>query len=176
MMRKFKTGQRVWWNDPAGETSCEYEVLDPREDYNADRAEDGTSDDRVILVGDEHGEAEVYTCELEMLCPLTHEEFERMEWQVGRHRALGEALLGRMTEIVGMCDDARISIPNNSYGICDEEGEYGYLYELCVEGERLVACLEYDDGRMCRILASRLQDKIALFEILWMMLRDNTRE
>ena len=71
MIRKFKTGQRVWWNDPAGETSCEYEVLDPREDYNADRAEDGTSDDRVILVGDEHGEAEVYTCELEMLCPLT---------------------------------------------------------------------------------------------------------
>ena len=80
----------MWWNDPAGETSCEYEVLDPREDYNADRAEDGTSDDRVILVGDEHGEAEVYTCELEMLCPLTHEEFERMEWQVGRPVATPE--------------------------------------------------------------------------------------
>ena len=36
-MRKIQKGQRVYWNDPAGETSGEYEV------YNAPEMEDGFS-------------------------------------------------------------------------------------------------------------------------------------
>lgn len=55
-MRKFKNGQRVYWNDPAGETSGEYTVLDAHEEkyqnYTDEDVED--YDDRIILIGDGH--------------------------------------------------------------------------------------------------------------------------
>ena len=70
-MRKFKNGQRVYWNDPAGETSGEYTVLDAHEEkyqnYTDEDVED--YDDRIILIGDGHSEAEVNAEELDILCP-----------------------------------------------------------------------------------------------------------
>lgn len=51
-MRKFKNGQRVYWNDPAGETSGEYTILDAHEEkyqnYTDEDIED--YDDRIILI------------------------------------------------------------------------------------------------------------------------------
>jgi hypothetical protein len=68
-MRTFKEGQRVWWNDPAAETSGEYKVLDPKDDYNADTTEGDIADfdDRMILIGNGTSEAEVYAEELVIL-------------------------------------------------------------------------------------------------------------
>lgn len=68
-MRKFKTGQQVLWNDPEGETSGEYEVLDPNDEYNADITEEDIADfdDRMILIGNGTSEAEVYAEELVIL-------------------------------------------------------------------------------------------------------------
>jgi hypothetical protein len=72
-MRKFKNGQRVYWNDPAGETSGEYTILDAHEEkyqnYTDEDIED--YDDRIILIGDGHSEAEVNAEELDILCPLS---------------------------------------------------------------------------------------------------------
>lgn len=75
-MRKFKKRQKVYWNDPVGETSGEYEV------YNAPEMEDVFSgdeeiedlDDRIILIGNGISEAEVYAAELDMLDPLSGDE------------------------------------------------------------------------------------------------------
>ena len=33
-MRKFEKGQKVFWNDPAGETSGEYKVYDEQKNIN----------------------------------------------------------------------------------------------------------------------------------------------
>lgn len=68
-MRTFKEGQRVWWNDPAAETSGEYKVLDPKDAYNADTTEEDIADfdDRMILIGNGTSEAEVYAEELVIL-------------------------------------------------------------------------------------------------------------
>lgn len=68
-MRTFKEGQRVWWNDPAAETSGEYKVLDPKDDYNADTTEEDIADfdDRMILIGNGTSEVEVYAEELVIL-------------------------------------------------------------------------------------------------------------
>lgn len=68
-MRIFKEGQRVWWNDPAGETSGEYRVIDPKDEYNSEAAEDDIADfdDRMILIGNGTSEAEVYAQELDII-------------------------------------------------------------------------------------------------------------
>ena len=65
-MRKFKVGQRVYWNDPANETSGEYQVLDPRDEYNSEYTEGDIEifDGRIILIGNATSEAEVYAAEL----------------------------------------------------------------------------------------------------------------
>lgn len=80
-MRKFKEGQRVWWNDPADETSGEYKVLDPKDEYNYDITEEDIVDfdDRIILVGNGVSEAEVYAEELDILNPLSLPEMEQVE-------------------------------------------------------------------------------------------------
>ena len=68
-MRKFEKGQKVYWNDPANETSGEYEVYDTFEDRNADLTDEDLEefDYRMILIGDGTSEAEVYAAELEIL-------------------------------------------------------------------------------------------------------------
>lgn len=68
-MRTFKEGQRIWWNDPAGETSGEYKVLDPKDEYNAETTKKDIADfdDRMILIGNSTSEAEVYAEELIIL-------------------------------------------------------------------------------------------------------------
>lgn len=75
-MRKFKKGQKVWWNDPANETSGEYKVLDPKDEYNADTTEEDMADfdDRIILIGDGTSEVEVYAAELDLINPPSPSE------------------------------------------------------------------------------------------------------
>lgn len=71
-MRTFKKGQRVYWNDPAGETSGEYTVIDPKDEYNKDFTEENTADldERMIVIGNGTSEAEVYASELDILSPV----------------------------------------------------------------------------------------------------------
>ena len=71
-MRTFKKGQRVYWNDPAGETSGEYTVMDPKDEYNKDFTEENTAnlDERMIVIGNGTSEAEVYASELDILSPV----------------------------------------------------------------------------------------------------------
>ena len=74
-MRKFKEKQAVYWNDPAGETSGVYEVLDTNEEYNAGIAEAEIPgfDSRVLLIGNGMSEAEVYAEELSVIDPPSSE-------------------------------------------------------------------------------------------------------
>ena len=68
-MRKFTKGQRVYWNDPADETSGKYYVLDPYDDRNDEVTEEDIVgfDDRMILIGNGSSEAQVYAQELDIL-------------------------------------------------------------------------------------------------------------
>ena len=68
-MKQFKEKQAVYWNDPAGETSGIYEVLDTNEEYNAGitEAEMSDFDCRIIGIGNGISEAEVYAEELTVL-------------------------------------------------------------------------------------------------------------
>lgn len=69
-MRKFTTGQRVYWYDPANQTSGEYKVLDTYEERNKEYTEEDVTDfdDRMILIGNDTGsQAKVYAEELEIL-------------------------------------------------------------------------------------------------------------
>ena len=68
-MKQFKEGQRVWWNDPAGETSGHYTVLDPHNDDYADFTEEDIADfdERIILISNGVGETEVYAEELDII-------------------------------------------------------------------------------------------------------------
>ena len=54
-MRKFPTGQRVYWYDPANQTSGEYKVLDTYEERNKEYTEEDVTDfdDRMILIGND---------------------------------------------------------------------------------------------------------------------------
>ena len=74
-MRKFKEKQAVYWNDPAGETSGVYEVLDTNEEYNAGIAEAEIPgfDSRELLIGNGMSEAEVYAEELSVIDPPSSE-------------------------------------------------------------------------------------------------------
>ena len=76
-MRTFKKGQRVYWNDPAGETSGEYTVIDPKDEYNKDFTEEDTADfdERMIVIGNGTSEAEVYASELDILSPVPVQGF-----------------------------------------------------------------------------------------------------
>lgn len=71
-MRKFEKGQKVFWNDPAGETSGEYKVYDAFEEKYTDLTDEDLEvleefDNRTILIGDGVSKAEVYAAELEIL-------------------------------------------------------------------------------------------------------------
>lgn len=64
-MIDFKAGQKVWWNDPEGYSSGEYEVLEDcfADEYHSDL----DFDDRIVLIGDGYSEAEVYAQELNIM-------------------------------------------------------------------------------------------------------------
>ncbi len=77
-MLKLKKGQRVWWKDPAGETSGHYTIeSDVQKDIEEYRAL-GSNDkeilsDLIILISNESGsEAQVYARELEPLYEGTY--------------------------------------------------------------------------------------------------------
>lgn len=70
--RFIKPGAKVWWNDPAGETSGEYTVWDaPFEfDENGELVEAGSFGlDVVVLIGTDNSEAEVTPSELTPVYP-----------------------------------------------------------------------------------------------------------
>lgn len=65
-------GAKVWWNDPAGETSGEYEVYESPFEWD-ERGELVNADeiglDAVILIGNGYSEAEVFATELTPIYP-----------------------------------------------------------------------------------------------------------
>lgn len=67
-MRPFVKGQAVYWNDPDGQSSGRYKVLDPYNERNNEYAEVDIAefDNRMILIGNGSSEAEVYAQELEI--------------------------------------------------------------------------------------------------------------
>lgn len=68
----LQTGAKVWWNDPAGETSGEYEVLDVpfKFDEQGELVDpENFSLDTIILIGNGCSEAEVTPNELTPLYP-----------------------------------------------------------------------------------------------------------
>ena len=108
-MRKFKNGQRVYWNDPAGETSGEYTVLDAHKEkyqnYTDEDVED--YDDRIILIGNGHSEAEVNAEELDLLCPLSPEEIHKVQAMQNAMQDLRQDMLNMMRETVSKYDEQR---------------------------------------------------------------------
>ncbi len=65
--RFITPGAKVWWNDPAGETTGEYTVFGVPFEFNeqGEPVEPETfASDAIILIGDEVSEAEVTPCEL----------------------------------------------------------------------------------------------------------------
>ena len=68
-MRTFKKGQKVYWHDPAGETSGKYKVLDTYPERNAEVTHDDIADfdDRMILIGNGSSEADVHAQELDII-------------------------------------------------------------------------------------------------------------
>lgn len=67
-MRQLMKGQSVFWNDPAGETSGKYKILDVYAERNEDITEEDIAefDSRMILIGNGTSEAEVYAAELDV--------------------------------------------------------------------------------------------------------------
>lgn len=72
-MKNLKIGQKVFWNDPDGETSAILTVLtngfegmyDEDIEEHIHSVENGEDDDRIMLLGsDSGGETEAYPCEL----------------------------------------------------------------------------------------------------------------
>lgn len=81
----YQKGQRVWWNDPAGETSDYYTIAsDVQQDIEELRKDGGDehtipSDLVILLVHDTGGEAEVLVGELEPVYEGTRRELVERE-------------------------------------------------------------------------------------------------
>ncbi len=86
-MRKFKKGQKVYWIDPARETSGEYTLCQPIEI-------DEENEDSVILIGNENSETEVLFHELifinEALPDKLQDEFQKYVQKNGVEPNLAE--------------------------------------------------------------------------------------
>lgn len=67
--RFIKPGAKVWWNDPAGETSGVYAVLRTPFGFDEIGESDSFSLDAIVLIGNEHCEAEVSPDELTPIYP-----------------------------------------------------------------------------------------------------------
>ena len=172
-MRKFKKGQRVYWNDPAGETSGEYTVLDAHEEkyqnYTDEDVED--YDDRIILIGDGHSEAEVNAEELDLLCPLSPEEIRKVQAMQDAMQDLRQDMLNMMRETVSKYDGQRLEHPDgHSFTFHDEDGDKCEVVALeIIEGE-LTAHLEYENIGVERNVKACFVDVFVLYEIMVQMI------
>lgn len=73
-MENYKEGDKVYWRDPAGETSGIYTILSENKERNSEYTEEDLEDfdERIFLIGDGNGsENEVYG---EELSRLDHED------------------------------------------------------------------------------------------------------
>ena len=172
-MRKFKNGQRVYWNDPAGETSGAYTVLDAHEEqyqnYTDEDVED--YDDRIILIGDGHSEAEVNAEELDILCPLSPEEIRKVQTMQDAMQDLRQDMLNMMRETVSKYDEQRLEHPDgHSFTFHDEDGDKCEVVALeIIEGE-LTAHLEYENIGVERNVKACFVDVFVLYEIMVQMI------
>ena len=64
-MEKLSVGTKVYWHDPAGETSGVYEIL-TKPGIDGLTHEDLEYDDAILLIGNGYNEAEVFIRELEI--------------------------------------------------------------------------------------------------------------
>ena len=168
-MRKFKNGQRVYWNDPAGETSGEYTVLDAHEEkyqnYTDEDVED--YDDRIILIGNGHSEAEVNAEELDILCPLSPEDIHEVQAMQEAMQDLRQDMLKMMRETVSKYDEQRLEHPDgHSFTFHDEDGDKCEVVALeIIEGE-LTAHLEYENLGIERNVPVNSLDVLELYDIM----------
>ena len=172
-MRKFKNGQRVYWNDPAGETSGEYTVLDAHEEKYADYTDEDVEDydDRIILIGDGTTEAEVNAEELDMLCPLSAEDIHRIQMMQDTMQDLREDMLTMMRETISMYDEQHLEHPDgHSYTFHDEDGDKCAVIAIEIIEDELTARLEYDNLGIERNVKARHLDVFVLYEIMVQMI------
>lgn len=173
-MRKFKNGQRVYWNDPAGETSGEYTVLDAHEEKYADYTDEDVEnyDDRIILIGTGGSEAEVPAEELDILCPLSTGEIQSVGVINDRIKNLTQEAQQTMLDVVKQYENLRLEKCGHSYAFIDED------YDKCavvaieiIEGDLSVE-LEYSDIMTSRNVLAKNLNILWLFEIMNLMLED----
>lgn len=172
-MRKFKNGQRVYWNDPAGETSGEYTILDAHEEkyqnYTDEDVED--YDDRIILIGLCGSEAEVPAEELDILCPLSTGDIQRIQMVQDTMQDLRQDMLMMMRDTVSKYDEQRLEHPDgHSFTFHDEDGDKCEVVALeIIEGE-LTAHLEYENIGVERNVKACFVDVFVLYEIMVQMI------
>ena len=158
-MRTFKKGQRVCWSDPAGETSGEYTVIDPKNEYNKDFTEDDIADidERMIVIGNGISEAEVHASELEILFPVSDEDRQQLD-KLKQHADMQKReMLELMRKIVSLFDYEGFSVKGHSVRINDENNESCCAYEFFTDEETLYVSLDYDSGESRRIPVENLR-------------------
>ncbi len=173
-MRKFKEGQKVYWNDPAGETSGEYEVHNANEEKYADLTDEDVEDfdERIILIGDGFSEAEVFAAELEIINPMSTEEMEELNNAASHISSLREELLQKMREIVSRCDEQQIGGKNRrSFKVCDEDYHSCTLQAFIINDGELMAELYYDSTLQKCLIPVRELDVFTMFEIICQILK-----
>lgn len=173
-MRKFKVGQKVYWNDPAGETSGEYTVLDPLDERNKDTTEEDIEnfDYRMILIGNGASEAEVNAEELEILCPLSTGEKQCMEVLRERAKSLKSEMLQTMKDAVEQFEDSRLEKPGHSYVFLDESRDRCEVVALEIIEGQLSVELDYSEISISRNVPAKDLDVFELFEVMNLMLED----
>lgn len=173
-MRKFKNGQRVYWNDPADETSGEYTVLDAHEEKYADYTDEDVEDydDRIILIGNGVSEAEANAEELDIICPLSTGEMQFIGVLRERANNLKDEMLQTMRDTVTQFEDGRLERPGHSYVFLDEDRDKCEVVAIeIIEGELSVE-LEYSGIGIERNVPAKGLDLFELFEIMNLMLED----
>lgn len=151
-MRKFKKGQRVWWNDPIMEMSGEYDVLDPQDELNFGKPEHMRS----IRIGNGEETWNVLAEYLTIVFPISFVEREQIGIQEYRNRLLDKELLGQIKELVSQFEDRCFTVEGHSVRIGDEDHDACCVYGFLVDEDILYAQLEYDDDRERTIPASDL--------------------
>ena len=158
-MRTFRKGQRVCWNDPAGETSGEYTVIDPKNEYNKDFTKDDIADidERMIVIGNGTSDAEVHASELEILFPVSDEDRQQLD-KLEQHADMQKReMLELMRKIVSLFDDGSLSVTGHSVRINDENNETCCAYEFFTDEGTLYVSLDYDSGESRRIPVESLR-------------------
>ena len=145
------------------------EVLDAHEEkyqnYTDEDVED--YDDRIILIGDGHSEAEVNAEELDLLCPLSPEEIHKVQAMQDAMQDLRQDMLNMMRETVSKYDEQRLEQPDGqSFTFHDEDGDKCEVIALeIIEGE-LTAHLEYENIGVERNVKACFVDVFVLYEIM----------